>query len=60
MALVVTGLLNKQVASELGTVEQTIKAHRRRVMAKMEVTSLAQLIRIADKIGLSGVAESHA
>jgi FixJ family two-component response regulator len=56
MALVVTGLLNKQVASELGTVEQTIKAHRRRVMAKMEATSLAQLIRIADKVGISGVA----
>jgi FixJ family two-component response regulator len=60
MALVAVGLLNKQVASELGTVEQTIKVHRRRVMAKMEVTSLAQLIRIADKVGLSGVAESHA
>lgn len=60
MALVVTGLLNKQVASELGTVEQTIKAHRMRVMAKMEATSLAQLIRIADKIGISGVDESRA
>jgi FixJ family two-component response regulator len=60
MSLVVIGLLNKQVASELGTVEQTIKVHRRRVMAKMEVTSLAQLIRIADKVGLSGVAHSHA
>jgi FixJ family two-component response regulator len=60
MALVVTGLLNKQVASELGTVEQTIKAHRRRVMAKMEATSLAQLIRIADKIGLSGAVGAHA
>jgi FixJ family two-component response regulator len=60
MALVVTGLLNKQVASELGTVEQTIKAHRMRVMAKMEAMSLAQLIRIADKIGLSGTLETHA
>jgi FixJ family two-component response regulator len=60
MALVVIGLLNKQVASELGTAEQTIKVHRRRVMAKMEVTSLAQLIRVADKVGLSGVAKSHA
>jgi FixJ family two-component response regulator len=60
MALVVTGLLNKQVASQLGTVEQTIKAHRRRVMAKMEATSLAQLIRIADKIGVSGAAATHA
>jgi FixJ family two-component response regulator len=59
MALVVTGLLNKQVASELGTVEQTVKAHRMRVMSKMEATSLAQLIRIADKIGLPGNAESR-
>ena len=57
MALVVTGLLNKQVAGELGTVEQTIKAHRRRVMAKMEATSFAQLIRIVDKIGFSSTHE---
>jgi FixJ family two-component response regulator len=54
MALVVKGLLNKQVASELGTVEKTIKAHRARVMQKMEVTSLAELVRVADRIGLSG------
>lgn len=52
MALVVTGRLNKQVAGDLGTVEKTIKAHRARVMAKMEVTSLAQLVRVADKIGV--------
>lgn len=53
MALVVTGRLNKQVAGELGTVEKTIKAHRARVMAKMEVTSLADLVRVADKVGLA-------
>lgn len=52
MALVVTGYLNKQVASELGTVEKTVKAHRARVMAKMEVSSLAQLVRVADRIGI--------
>lgn len=49
MALVVTGRLNKQVAGELGTAEKTIKAHRARVMSKMEVTSLAQLVHIVDK-----------
>ena len=56
MALVVTGRLNKQVASDLGTVEKTIKAHRARVMAKMEVTSLAELVRVADKVGLGSAA----
>jgi FixJ family two-component response regulator len=60
MALVVTGRLNKQVAGELGTVEKTIKAHRARVMAKMEVTSLAELVRVADKVGLGGAAETRA
>ncbi|MFL9869710.1 response regulator [Paraburkholderia fungorum] len=50
MALVVTGRLNKQVAGELGTAEKTIKAHRAQVMTKMEVTSLAQLIHIIDRV----------
>src|SRR5215469_16346905 len=44
-ALVVAGLLNKQVAGELGTTEMTIKAHRGRVMRKMQVASLADLVR---------------
>lgn len=60
MALIVTGRLNKQVASELGTAEKTIKAHRARVMAKMEVSSLAQLVRVADKIGVSAPAGADA
>jgi FixJ family two-component response regulator len=50
MALVVRGLLNKQIAFELGTVEKTIKVHRARVMQKMGVDSLAALVRVADKI----------
>jgi FixJ family two-component response regulator len=50
LELVATGHLNKQIASELGTVEQTIKAHRARVMTKMEVTSLAQLVRSMDRM----------
>lgn len=52
MAWVVTGRLNKQVASELGTVEKTIKAHRARVMQKLEVGSLPDLVRMADRVGV--------
>jgi FixJ family two-component response regulator len=44
LALVVSGMLNKQIADELGTVEKTIKVHRGRVMQKMEVHSLAELV----------------
>jgi len=51
--LVVTGLQNKQVAAALGTSEITIKRHRAQVMHKMRVTSLAELVRIADHLGLS-------
>lgn len=59
MALVVTGRLNKQVASELGATEKTIKAHRARVMAKMEVTSLAQLVHIVDRVDSSSAADGR-
>ena len=50
--LVVTGLQNKQVAAALGTSEITIKRHRAQVMHKMRVTSLAELVRIADQLGI--------
>ena len=53
MALVVTGLLNKQVAAELRISEITVKAHRGQVMRKMEADSLADLVRIARKLGLA-------
>jgi FixJ family two-component response regulator len=46
MALVTTGLLNKAIASTLGTVEKTIKAHRANLMRKMQAESLAELVRI--------------
>jgi len=51
MALVVAGLLNKQVGGELGISEITVKAHRGQVMQKMKANSLADLVRMAGKIG---------
>ena len=52
MSLVVKGWLNKQIASELGTVEKTVKVHRARVMDKMQVDSVAELVRLADRAGI--------
>jgi FixJ family two-component response regulator len=49
---VVTGRLNKQIAADLGTVEKTIKVHRGRVMAKMQVDSVAELVRVANLAGI--------
>jgi FixJ family two-component response regulator len=50
---VVAGQLNKQIAGDLGTVEKTIKVHRARVMRKMRVTSVAELARLAERVGIS-------
>jgi FixJ family two-component response regulator len=50
MALVVTGMPNKQIAAHLGTGEQNIKIHRSRVMGKMGVMSLADLVRVAERL----------
>ncbi|HUL71850.1 MAG TPA: response regulator [Vicinamibacterales bacterium] len=52
MALVVSGMLNKQIAHQLGTTESTVKAHRAQVMHKMQADSLADLVRAADRLGL--------
>jgi FixJ family two-component response regulator len=52
MTLVVAGMLNKQVGLQLGVTERTIKAHRARVMRKMRAASLADLVRMGEKIGL--------
>jgi FixJ family two-component response regulator len=55
MAYVTKGLMNKQIAGELGLSEITVKIHRGHVMRKMAVRSLADLVRAAEKLGLSGV-----
>ena len=52
MALVVSGLLNKQIASEIGASEATVKIHRGNMMQKMHVGSLIELVRLADKLKL--------
>jgi FixJ family two-component response regulator len=51
---VVVGRLNKQIAGDLGTVEKTIKVHRSRMMDKMGVRTVADLVRMAEKAGISG------
>jgi FixJ family two-component response regulator len=48
MQLVITGLLNKQIAAELGTAEKTIKVHRGRVMKKLGIASVAELVRLVE------------
>ncbi len=56
---VITGMLNKQIASELGTSEKTVKVHRARVMHKMEAGSLAELVRLAEHAGITSGQKSQ-
>jgi FixJ family two-component response regulator len=55
MARIVVGRLNKQIAAEFGTLESTVKEQRAQVMKKMQVTSLAQLVRIAARLEISPI-----
>jgi FixJ family two-component response regulator len=55
LTLVVAGMLNKQIAAVLGTSEKTIKAHRAQVMQKMQASSVAHLVRLAEKVGLNAL-----
>jgi RNA polymerase sigma factor (sigma-70 family) len=56
MQLVVAGMLNKQIASELAIAEKTVKVHRGRVMQKLGITSVAELVRLVQKAGVPPVA----
>ena len=56
-SLVVRGKLNKQIAGELGTAERTVKAHRQKVMEKCEARSLAELVRMAERLGMTAASE---
>src|SRR3989475_10856433 len=58
MALVVSGLLNKQVGGELGISEITVKAHRGQVMQKMKAASFADLVKKAARLGLASAPKS--
>ena len=58
MQLVVAGMLNKQIALELGTSEITIKVHRGQVMQKMRANSLADLVRISEKLGTTATRQA--
>jgi FixJ family two-component response regulator len=53
MTHVIAGRLNKQIADDLGTAEKTIKVHRGRVMEKLGVRSVADLVRLAEKVGIA-------
>jgi FixJ family two-component response regulator len=58
MQLVITGMLNKQIGGELGMAEKTVKVHRGRVMQKLGVTSVAQLVRLVQRAGIVAVQTS--
>jgi FixJ family two-component response regulator len=55
---IITGMLNKQIAYVIGITERTVKAHRSQVMEKLNVFSIAELVRLAQKVGISPAKES--
>ena len=60
LRLVIRGLLNKQIAFELGIVEKTVKVHRGHIMQKLQVHSVAALVRLGERLGISGAAGNAA
>jgi DNA-binding CsgD family transcriptional regulator len=56
---VISGMLNKQIASELGIAEHTIKNHRLNITDKLKVKSVAELVNIAEKLSIKGAAANH-
>jgi FixJ family two-component response regulator len=58
MQLVVTGMLNKQIAAELGTAEKTVKVHRGRMMHKLGITSVAELVKLVERACIAPVGNS--
>ena len=59
LRFVITGLLNKQIAAELQTAEKTIKVHRGRAMQKLEASSVPDLVRLAQRAGITPAIPSH-
>jgi FixJ family two-component response regulator len=59
LPFVVTGFANKQTAADLGTSEITIGVHRGQIMRKMGARSLAELVRMADKLGIAALPDPH-
>ena len=59
LKLLVSGLLNKQIAADLGSSEVTIKVHRGQVMRKMKAKSVVELARMGEKIGIASIDSSH-
>jgi FixJ family two-component response regulator len=59
LALVLTGMLNKQIAADLGASESTIKTHRGHIMQKMEVDSVAELVKVSERLKLSDRSDLH-
>ena len=55
---IISGKPNKQVAADLGVVEKTIKVHRGRIMTKMKVQSLADLVRVSERVGIKPAADT--
>ncbi len=57
LAIAAFGTLNKQIAGELGRAEKTVKVHRGRMMHKLGVTSVAELVKLVQKAGIASAAE---